>query len=73
VSLSVRIAPWRSLWLFDRPPDPRPHQPSCVIAAVKHQILKAGSFKLRVGAVLADQQVRGAPNVEVGNRAVPIL
>ena len=32
--------------------------------------MKAGGFKPGVGAVLSDQQVGGAPNVEVGNHLV---
>ena len=33
-----------------------------MIAAVEHQVLKAGAFKLCVGTVLSDQNVRGAPD-----------
>jgi hypothetical protein len=47
---------------FDRPPDPLPHAPPLVVAAVEHQVLEAGGFKPGVGAVLSDQQVRGAPD-----------
>ena len=37
------------------------------IAAVEHQIGTPGGFDLGVGAVLLDQQVRGPPDIEVGD------
>src|SRR5262249_7435035 len=37
-----------------------------------HRVLKASGFKLGVGAVLPDQQICGAPNVEVGNHLVSL-
>jgi hypothetical protein len=33
--------------------------------------LKAGAFPISVGAVLSDQQIGGAPNVEAGNHRLP--
>ena len=41
---SVRLALARRLQRFDRAPDPRPYEPTLVIAAVEHQILKASRF-----------------------------
>jgi hypothetical protein len=40
-----------------------------VIAAVEHQIGTPGGFDFGLGTVLSDQQVRGPPDVEVGNAA----
>jgi hypothetical protein len=57
---------------FDRPPDPPPYKPTLVIAAFEHQILQPGSFQLGVGAVLPDQQICGAPDIEVGNHPVSL-
>ena len=51
---SIWLARWRRLERLDRSPDPHPGEPPLVIAAVEHPILKAGGFKLGVGAVLPD-------------------
>jgi hypothetical protein len=53
--------------MIDRPSYPPPHALSPDIAAVEHQILQPRSFKLRVRAMLPDQQIDGAPNVEIGD------
>jgi hypothetical protein len=50
----------------------RPYEPPLVVAAIEHQMLQAGRFKVGVGAVLSDQQVGRASNVEVGNHPVSL-
>ena len=40
---------------------------SLVVAAIEHEILKAGGLELSIGAVVADQQVCRPPDIEVGN------
>jgi hypothetical protein len=42
--------------------------PPFEIPAVEHEIGKSRCLELGAGAVPADQQVCGAPNVEIGNR-----
>jgi len=46
--------------------NPLPNAPPLVIAGVEHAVLEAGGFKSGIGTVLADQQVRGAPDVDLG-------
>jgi hypothetical protein len=41
-------------------------------AAVEHQVFKAGCLTLGIGAVLADEQVGGAPDVELRNHSLPM-
>jgi hypothetical protein len=39
--------------------------PSFIITAFDHQLLKPGSLQLGVGTVLADEEIGGAPYVEI--------
>jgi hypothetical protein len=43
-----------------------PHDLSVAVAALKHEIRPLRGLDFSVGAVLADQEVRGAVDVEVG-------
>jgi hypothetical protein len=51
----VRSIRWRRLQRLDCPPDPLPQAPPLIVAAVEHQVLKAGGFKLGGGMGLSDQ------------------
>jgi hypothetical protein len=44
-----------------------------IIAAIEHQVGALGPFKRGVGAVRADQQVSGAPNVDFCSAPIALL
>jgi hypothetical protein len=61
---------------LDRPSDPLPYLPTLVIAAPakaslrgEHQVLQTGSFKLRIGAMLSDQQIGRPPDIKIGDHS----
>lgn len=60
-------AVWRCLQFRDRSPDPHPDKLPVAVAAVEHEIGPSGGQELGIGAMPADQQVRGAPDVEIGD------
>jgi hypothetical protein len=55
---------WQRLERFDGQPDPRPQEPTVIIATIEHQV---GALR-RFGTVLSDQQIGGAPNVDLRNQ-----
>jgi hypothetical protein len=56
----------RGLQLDDGPPDPPPKGLSFETAPFEHEVGSPRGFDLCLASMLADQQVRGSPYVEIG-------
>ena len=57
----------RRLQIEDRAPNSHPDDLSVVVAALMHQIGPLRGLYFSIGAVLLDEQVRGAPDVDISN------
>jgi len=57
----------RRLPFDDSPLDPQPEEMTRTIATLKHEVGQPGRFDVRLGAMAFDEQVRRAPDIEVGN------
>jgi hypothetical protein len=66
----IRFALPRGLQRLDRELNPRPYLPSVTVAAVKHLFGPPRHLGTGPGAVLADQKVGGAPNVQFGDHQI---
>jgi hypothetical protein len=58
----------RGLQRDNRSPNPFPRGLPLDVAALKHQISASGGFKLGIGTMLPNEQVRCSPNVDFRDR-----